>query len=104
METKRLIEILELLKLYLTEKAHYGICETFAILEAHNNVNCTTNELARVQQYIYDNKPTLTNQYSEYMNNEKWLGKRFWWDRICDAPETRQIRINFLTALIDNIK
>ncbi len=104
MNIDRKIQLLEQIKLFLTEKAHYGICETFTILVAHNNVYCTSDELQQIQLYVLENKPTLTNQYSEYMKHESWLGKRFWWDRICDAPETRQIRIDFITALIDNLK
>lgn len=104
MTNERKIQILELLKTYLTENAHYGICETFSILQAYNNVYCTNGEIIIIQQFIYDNKPNKNNQYAYFMDNEKWIGKRFWWERICDYPETRKLRIDFIQALIDNIK
>ncbi len=103
MTNQRKIQLLELVKQYLTDYAYYGICETFAILESRNPVNCTSEELNSLQHFIYDNKPSKDNQYAYFMDYETWLGKRFWWERITDAPQTRKIRIDFITKLIENI-
>ncbi len=101
----RLKEIFELMITNLIERPltlDTGICKVIEVLSREKII--TLNETKFVKQYLFLNKPSVFNQYKEFTQNEYWLGRVFWWNVICDAPETKQIRIDFITALINNIK
>ncbi len=106
METKRLIEILKLVRnelIFDTTTFHeLGICNVFSYLKQNNFVSFS--EANYVIDYIYKNKPNNQNDYAEFMNNQYWCDKMYWWNRMYINPETRQIRIDYLAKLIDNVK
>ncbi len=105
METNRLIEILELTKENLITKQsyrEYGICGEFS--ELLKNKLITSDEKDDVIHFLYLNKPTYKNDYKEFRESEYWFGVLYWWKPIYKEPATRQIRIDYLTKLIANIK
>ena len=62
-------------------------------------------EIYQVEMFLDKNRPTVYNEYKMFTKNGYWLkNSSYWWERMNDAPETRQIRIDYLTALIYNIK
>ncbi len=115
MENYRLKEILELTKANLIKNtwySQYGICkelrevffpviDIFAIEQNSNDIR----DYKFVIHYLEENKPTPNNQYAEFTNNIYWtVNSRYWWKTIDNFPETKEIRIDYLTALINNIK
>ena len=81
-----------------------GICQTlFGLYYTHQYL--TYNEYREVSAYLHENKPTKDNQYSEFTENEYWRPiSNFWWSTVKDKPNTKEIRIDYLTKLIANIK
>ncbi len=107
MENHRLIEILELVKQNLINNDTWmktGICVGIRFL--HNKNKISLIEYYKVSSYLRKNEPTKTNQYQEFTNNEYWTNHNslYWWKPIHKEPNTRQIRIDYLTALISNVK
>ncbi len=106
MKTERLIEILNLVRheLIFDENGYHdlGICGVFTYLKLYCFISVV--ESNKTIRYIYDNKPNKDNEYSEFMDNEYWCDKLCWWSRMCVVPETRQIRVDYLSKLIANIK
>ncbi len=109
MESNRLKELFELTKETLIkgeERYQYGICKAInEVFDVTNSFNI--REYKFVKKYLFDNKPTPDNEYKEFTNNEYWDKNKlvlFWWKPIDDFPKTKQIRIDYLTKLIDNIK
>ena len=105
MEDDRKIELLELVKENLRTKPYYmqsGICRAIQLLY-YENV-CTRTERDSLHIHINVHKPTPTNQYKEFTETKYWTNQSFWWTRIDNASETKQIRIDYLTKVIANIK
>ncbi len=105
METNRIKELLEQLKQKLIIGNPYyqsGICNVISGMYQIHII--TFEERNFLRDYVMENKPSIFNQYKEFMNNKYWTGEMHWWGKIFVYPETKQIRIDFITALIDNIK
>ena len=106
METKRLIQLLELVKLNLIngdENSQSGICkEIDNIYTKYHDI--TFEERNYIKSYLKDNRPTPINQYKQFYQQIVWLDNNYWWRPINREPATKQIRINFLTELINNLK
>ncbi len=105
MESKRLIEILELTKEKLINKKRfqYGICAELGELLYDDKI-ISNDEKNYVKDFLYSNKPTFENDYKEFRESNYWLGSVYWWNSITFRPQTRQIRIDYLTKLIANVK
>ncbi len=111
MKSKKLKQLLELLKeeLIVTNSENQtGICWCITIMLIKDKISSEENHLLR--EYITLNKPKLNNQYAEFINNEFWTNtldvnnSSYWWTTIKRDNLTKQIRIDYLTALINNIK
>ena len=111
-EKNRVIKLLKAIKTELSkENTLYnrtGICQALRRIQPANN--CTHEESCFIMRYLNLHKPTADNDYKEFMIAPYWgLEYRqgesdFWWSEIYLYPETRQIRIDYLTKLIDNFK
>ncbi len=104
---ERLILIIQLMiKELKTTYTQTGICRTFYTLMSNKDI--TYDEIYIVKMFININKPTKRNKYKEFTKNPYWTNfvdsYSYWWTEIHIAPETKQIRIDYLTALINNIK
>ena len=105
MEKQRIIEIFECIKNNIIKDTRYystGICFGLAVLLTAKEI--TQFEYYFLLDYLRDNKPTPINQYKEFTQNEYWINISYWWVNMGKQPETRQIRVDYLTALINNIK
>lgn len=81
------------------DKKHYynnGICGELKDLLRNGKID--TFEHPVVEDYIYENKPSKF-KHKEFFTNDYWDGDMYWWQLMQVKPETRQIRINFLTKL-----
>ncbi len=106
MENTRLKELFTLiLNRLMDEKRTYmlGICDVITEIGYNNILNGDNNEDTILKLYLKENKPSPDNEYKEFTKNKYWLDGLYWWDVIYEAPETRQIRIEYLTKLINNI-
>ncbi len=103
----RQIEILKDI-IYLLETVHNinGICLAIHLLK--NSEKMTFTEYLKTNRFITDNKPSYDNKYAEFMNTPHWAKKgsisAYWWRPTSEEPETKQIRIDYLNKLIDNLK
>ncbi len=110
METERLKELFLKVKNYIANKTFYGkgICKT--IRELYNDDLIDDFEYDYLISYLQKNYPTKDNDYKEFMDSPYWNshssadGIYFWWQVNRYDNQTNQIRINYLTKLIDNIK
>ncbi len=102
----RKIELLETVKKILisnsSSNSQRGICRVIQSL--YYTEMCSELERDSLLIYVSLNKPTINNQYKEFMENEFWINQTYWWQTIYEEPKTREIRIDYLTALISNIK
>ena len=107
---KRQIELFELVKETLrTDIVGYdtGICQV--IHGIHLQDKCNKTEYLEILHTLRINKPTSRNQFKKFYKNVNWVTgvyatRGYWWEEINQEPETRQIRIDYLTALIENLK
>lgn len=105
MDNTRLIELLEQIKDTLIKGESYtlfGICAEVQQLFDENKID--EFEMKKLNKFIFKNKPTLDNEYAEFMNNQFWKNTGYWWNSIAYQPKTKQIRVDYLTKLIGNIK
>ncbi len=105
METNRVIEIFELVKLHIryTElKDLGGICGAIENLYEYDDL-ITEQEFIKIKQILYENKPDSNNEFAEFRNSRVWVGTTYWWYRMTYCEESRQIRIDFLNALIKKL-
>ncbi len=105
METPKLKEILELVKDTIVHGEAYNQTGMCGILRSL--VSCEAiliKERYEVLAYLRENKPTEDNEYKEFRMSPFWIDEGYWWYEIFLFKETRQIRIDYLTALINNIK
>ena len=105
METERLIELLELLKVYLTRgrtRHQSGICKE--ITKLYENGSCSYTEYKALQRFIFKNKPNSFNQFKHFTYSPYWINDEYWWITIHRISETKQLRIQFLDELINSLK
>ncbi len=104
MNTDRKIEILNKTILVLTKTNHFkkGICDAVTYLCENDTLNYL--ELIEFREFIRDNKPTAENEYKEFTQGEYWVDEMYWWYPIYRVSDTREIRVEYLTKLINNIK
>lgn len=111
MTKERLIELFELVKQRLTDGYTfengnpiiiYGICGVIVDLNWFNIIN--PDEKEYIIHYLRKNKPSLINDYSNFMETPHWINRSYWWGNMHEFPETKQIRIDYLNKLISNIK
>lgn len=109
---ERQIEILNKIIHYLEHDTNLntGICGVLTKLYKFESVSKL--ELTLTQNLIYDNKPTKDNQYKEFTQNEIWNNPiinfdylAYWWLPVTYKDnKAREVRIQFLNAVINNIK
>ncbi len=105
METNRLIKLLELLKKDLINGNPYdqtGMCSAIVFMYKKNLLSYAESE--ELEIYIHKNKPTSVNQYAEFTNSQYWVDFFYWWKPIDEEPNAKQIRLDYLTKLISNVK
>lgn len=105
MEKQRIIDIFESIKnSIITDTRYYntGICFGLAVLLSTKEISET--EYHFLMDYLKENKPTPNNRYKKFTQNVFWLNTGYWWVNMGKTPQTRQIRVDYLTALISNIK
>lgn len=73
-----------------------GICAELRVLQIISKI--TVDEADKLNTFIYFNKPDV-NQHNEFTRNECWIGEDYWWKSMKVSSESRQIRIDFLTKL-----
>ncbi len=88
------------------KSSYYGMCKSLDYLEETRVI--TPKEKLYVKRFLFDNMPTLINQYKEFRNSSLWnfpetMGT-YWWLTSDIHSMGNQIRIEYLTALIDNNK
>lgn len=104
MNNDRIIELLEIIiKSFETERSLYktGICNELLIMYA--NEVCTCEEYKELRSFLAKHKPN-SEKYKEFFHTVYWVNDGYWWYPIKRYPETKQIRINFLKMLINNLK
>ncbi len=107
MDIQRKIQLFQLVKENLINgnpKNQYGICQAINNVAYSKEVTINDDEYFFLKFHLDVNKPTRQNEYAEFMHPKYWLDGAYWWDTIDDYPETKQIRIDYLTKLISNIK
>ncbi len=120
MKKERTILILENIKTLLKNErsfnyGNYGICGIISHL--YNNDNITNEEKIQLKDFLGKNKPNPDNQFKEFCDNKFWVDRLlslnqqnvyagYWWLPIYSYPnnETRQIRIDYITKLIETLK
>ncbi len=104
MEANRLKEVLEIIKKFFVETEKTGgICDAISFYYIENYI--TLNETYYIKNYLRHNKPTPNNDYKEFTQNQYWQETYhgYWWKNVI-LLESRQLRIDYLTKLIANIK
>ena len=61
------------------------------------------SQFYHVENFLQQHKPSFNPDYKEFIQ-ANWMDAGFWWDRVCDNHNTKEIRINFLIKVINNIK
>ena len=86
-----------------------SICDSLLTLWIRHQI--TKFEHDCIKELLVINKPTHLNEYKEFTENPYWRGHKinsindgFWWKMTTLYPETKQIRMDYLTALINNLK
>ncbi len=111
MENTRAIEIFENVKEILINndlRLFCGICGVVADLLDNDKIN--RKEYKASINLLNRNKPKPNNQFKEFIENEFWsnttlpIEDDFWWLPIHRCSETRQIRVDYLTKLIETLK
>ncbi len=105
MESKKQIELLDLIRTRLINRknSQLGICYILVYIGSEKLVSSKDSRF--ITNLLKENKPTSDNEYKEFFESEFWFDNDgYWWKPINEAPETRQIRIDYLTKLIGNIK
>ncbi len=108
MKKERLKEILILIKNFIAIREYSynytGICKIITTL--HGLEKISYEELYYIKNYISNNRPTPNNEYKEFTKNQYWINTEtgYWWEKMYMDCETVQIRIDYLTALINNVK
>lgn len=77
-----------------------GICAVLQYLDNNKTISRKTFKITN--NFIRANKPNNV-QHQEFTKNIYWIGGMFWWYPIRSKNETRQIRIEFITKLINSL-
>ncbi len=106
-QLKRLFELVKETLINQPKTKQSGICRVIAFLVSNNEISINDKEL--LTKYLNKNKPTLENEYSIFVNNPYWTNGVYWWKPIFSdiydwSFHTKEIRIEYLTKLIANIK
>lgn len=75
----------------------FGICAEISNLFLGDFIN--TKEFDRLYFLIKTNKPTKTNRFKEFTQNEYWIDDDFWWYTMSYFKPTIEIRIDYLEKL-----
>ncbi len=108
MEIRRQISILKVTKdLLYYERFTKGIC---AVLQYQFETSrITANEYKIIRNLLEEHKPTPDNDYKSFTENEFWGKDEFplkdscWWQSIETNSETRQIRIKYVSQILNNL-
>lgn len=102
MTQDRKLEILNTMLVEIQNSRYVlGLCDVLFSVFTKVNGNAY-EELCEMEKWLKSQKPTKDNAYSHYLNREHWLGREYWWFSMHASPDTRQIRIDYLTELIEN--
>jgi hypothetical protein len=105
MENKRAIQILKLVRskfmVIMDIDNMSGICYEISKLCKKDII--TFNEKEEILVILYDNKPN-EEQFTRFTNSSLWVGGVYWWTQVRLHPSTIEIRIKYLTALINKLK
>ena len=106
MNNSRKIEILELLILELQDPmvkstSKNGIC--LALRGVHRKRYITHQEYLDFVLFLDTLKPDK-KQYVMFTKLPTWKGSRYWWSAIYLDITALQVRVDFLNAVIDNLK
>lgn len=107
MKRTRKIELLEIVKQRLIDGnplEQTGICYELSKLTSFGV--CTNIEVSELKFFLLSNKPTKHNEFASYIDDVNWYDNYsgYWWLTINFKLETKQIRINYLTDLINKLK
>ncbi len=108
MKNKRLIEILILTRTEFevgnSKYSKLGMCNVLKVFNSYNII--TTLEYREIMNFLYRNMPTSENKYKKFTESELWyfptVPNVYWWNTISSNPLGNQIRIDYLTALIND--
>ncbi len=92
-----------IIKLADTINSQLGICKAISLVYCQE-IDFHFTERNELESFLFQNKPTGYNEYKEFFESDYWTGEGYWWITMVKEPETRQIRIDYLRALISNIK
>ncbi len=100
---KRQIAILERVNSLIELDSFFrrGICDILYHLSAIEEID--DFEYQAVLRILKNNKPNPKNQYAKFMDNQFWIDSNYWWDTMY-LNETRLIRKEYLSMLIENLK
>lgn len=104
MNIDRQIEILEHINslIKIDDFFRRGICDILYHLSLADVIN--EFEYYFMLKLLNKHKPTPENDYKEFTENPYWSeSNNYWWDTMHN-PETRQIRKDYLTKLVTNLK
>ncbi len=104
MEAPKLKELVELVKHTMIGESYNqtGMCCIINKLYEQNLI--TYSEKKIIKEFLDKNKPTPENEYKEFRQSKYWIDEGYWWYEIYVFNDTKQIRIDYLTKLISNIK
>lgn len=80
----------------------YGICAV--IHELFNKEFVSSTQKFELLRFLQKNRPTARNEFKEFLIYEYWLDESYWWLPIWLQPATKQVRIDYLTKLIESLK
>ncbi len=105
MKNKRLIQILTITRDKVGKGYNNtGICGIFSNLYLDNIIS--SEEFHYLDNFLLANMPTAINQYKIFFESKLWLDPKsmnnYWWRIFDNHILGNQIRIEYLTALIEN--
>lgn len=80
---------------------NYGLCGEISDMYAFEDI--TKEECDVVKRFIEINKPSAQKHGEFTKKSMHWINEHFWWETMQDMPETRQVRIDFLTKLLNEL-
>jgi hypothetical protein len=78
-----------------------GICGELGRLCISEKIN--QYEYNFIKNLIKNNKPNK-QRYVEFTEHKSWINRQFWWTPVKDDRSTAKVRINYLKAVIKNVK
>lgn len=86
------------------EKKHYwnfGICGEIADIK--NDGIIDNEERLKIINTLFENKPSVSNKFKSFLLCDYWIGSKYWWITMDRYPNTRKIRIDYLTQLKNSL-